>query len=109
MPSDGDIISLVVSAAVAPGVIGGTDKLSLPPARAVKVEEVQLDGRKYTYLQFPSETITNSGYNIKRRNFAVASVKNNTVYALVVSARSDQYNTEKADVLTNIVQSFRVR
>lgn len=111
VPGDGDIVSLVVAAAVAPGVgvSSGTDKLSLPPARAVKVEEVHLDGRTYTYLQFPSETITNSGYNIKRRNFAVACAKNNRVYALVASARSDQYNPDKADMLTTIVQSFRVR
>eukprot|EP00892_Ulva_mutabilis_P005084 jgi/Ulvmu1/2948/UM149_0031.1 len=111
VPGDGDVISVVVAAAVAPGAgsTGGTDKLSLPPAKAIKVEEVELDGRRYTYLQFPSETITNSGYNIKRRNFAVASVKNNKVYALVASARSDQYNVDKATLLTTIVQSFRVR
>lgn len=109
LPGDGDLISLVVAAAVAPGAAGGTDRLSLPPAKAIKVEEVQLDGRKYIYLQFPSETITNSGYNIKRRNFAVAGVKNNMVYALVASARSDQYNADKANLLTTIVQSFRVR
>lgn len=65
-PANGDVVSLVVAAAVAPGVTvvdGGTDRLSLPSTRAIKVEEVQLDGRKYTYLQFPSETVTNSGYS----------------------------------------------
>jgi hypothetical protein len=87
----------------------GTDKLTLPPMKAVKVEEAIVDGRQYTYLQFPSETLTNSGYNIRRRNFAVAAVKGGTVYSLVASARSDQYNEDKAKQLIHIAQSFRVR
>jgi PsbP len=107
---DGEsIIDLAISAAVAPGANMSTDRLSLPPANAVKVEEVELDGKKYTYLQFPSETLTNSGYNIKRRNFAVAATRGDQLYTLCASARSDQYNEAKAEILATIVQSFRVR
>jgi hypothetical protein len=31
--------------------------------------------QEYLFFEFPSETITRSGYNIRRRNFAVATVK----------------------------------
>jgi hypothetical protein len=60
-------------------------------------------------LQFPSETLTNSGYNVRRRNFAVAAQRRGTVYVLVASARGDQYTPAKAEVLKAVVQSFRVR
>lgn len=55
------LVDVVVSAAVAPGVNASTDRLALPPMKAVKKEEVVLDGREYVFLQFPSETVTNSG------------------------------------------------
>ena len=35
----------------------------------------------YLYMRFPSETITRSGYQIKRKHLAVASTRNGTVYA----------------------------
>ena len=38
--------------------------------------------QEYTYLAFPSETITRSGYQIRRRNFAVAATKRGMVYTL---------------------------
>lgn len=127
------LVDVVVAAAVAPGANASTDRLSLPPMKAVRVEEVTLDGRTYFFLQFPSETVTNSGcaplrylwnssdvlpaplsvcvyrYNIKRRNFVVASMKGRTVYSLCASARSDQYSEAKGEQLATIVQSFRVR
>jgi hypothetical protein len=37
------------------------------------------------YLEFPSETITRSGYNIRRKNFAAAAVKRGKLYT--ISAR----------------------
>jgi hypothetical protein len=39
----------------------------------------------YLYLEFPSETTTRSGYNIKRKNFVVAGQKRDTLF--VLSAR----------------------
>jgi hypothetical protein len=34
------------------------------------------------YLEFPSETITRSGYNIRRKNFAAAAVKRDKLYTI---------------------------
>jgi hypothetical protein len=65
--------------------------------------------QRYTYIRFPSETVTRSGYQIKRKNFAVAAIKKGRVYSLVASARSDQYNPAKEKLLQHIVQSFRLR
>lgn len=106
--AESELVMQVVATAVSPGS-APTDKLTLPSERSVKVEQVELDGRRYTYLQFPSETLTNSGYYIKRRNFAVAACSGDKLIALVTSARSDQFNNDKAEVLTYIVRSFRVR
>lgn len=55
------LVDVVVTAAVAPGANASTDRLSLPSMNAVKVEEAVLDGNTYIFLQFPSETLTNSG------------------------------------------------
>jgi hypothetical protein len=41
--------------------------------------------QEYLYLEFPSETTTRSGYNIKRKNFVVAGLKRDTLF--VLSAR----------------------
>jgi hypothetical protein len=41
--------------------------------------------QEYLFLEFPSETTTRSGYNIKRRNFVVAALKRDKLY--VLSAR----------------------
>jgi hypothetical protein len=38
--------------------------------------------QKILYLEFPSETITRSGYNIRRRNFAAAAVKRDKLYTI---------------------------
>lgn len=43
--------------------------------RLVKREEQEIDGQLYVYLAYPSETITRSGYNIKRKHFGVIAVK----------------------------------
>lgn len=37
----------------------------------------------YTYVNFPSETITRSGYQIRRKNFGVTATKKGTTYSLV--------------------------
>ncbi len=64
----------------------------------------------YIYIAFPSETITRSGYAIKRKHFAVVAVnKRGVAYTASASARSDQYNDNKAEILRRIVASFRVR
>lgn len=62
------------------------------------------------YLSFPSETVTRSGYNIRRRNYGVAAVdKKGVAYALTASARSDQCDKEKEALLQHVVRSFRLR
>lgn len=65
--------------------------------------------QSYTYVRFPSETVTRSGYQIRRKNFAVAAAKGGRVYSLVASARSDQYNAQKEQILQHIQGSFRLR
>lgn len=72
-------------------------------------QEPGVAAQRYTYIRFPSETVTRSGYQIRRKNFAVAAAKGGIVYSLVASARSDQYNKAKEEVLQRVVASFRVR
>ena len=79
--------------------------LHLLPSTAAAAAVVQ----DYIYLSFPSATTTRSGYDIKRKNTAVATVRNGQVYACVASARSDQYNVAKKELLERVVQSFRLR
>lgn len=38
--------------------------------------------QEYLYMQFPSETTTRSGYNIKRKHFVVAALKRDKLYVL---------------------------
>lgn len=38
--------------------------------------------QKYLYVAFPSETITRSGYQVRRKNVAVAAVRRGNVYCL---------------------------
>lgn len=99
----------MVQAAVSPGNLRDAAKMGLPSPPAVRVERAIVDGCTYTYLYFPSDTITNSGYNIRRRNLAAATVKGGRVYAVIASARSDFYDDAKAALLQRAVQSFRVR
>lgn len=98
---------------------GGDSKLFLPPANRIKTETKTFsnsynnnsnnNSQEYTYLAFPSETITRSGYQIRRKNLAVVGVKRGTVYVLGASARSDQWNKEKEEILRHVVASFRLR
>lgn len=37
----------------------------------------------YTYVNFPSETITRSGYQIRRKSFGVVAKRKGTAYSLV--------------------------
>ena len=63
----------------------------------------------YLYLAFPSETITRSGYQVRRKNVAVvAAGRRGAVYVLGASARSDQYDAAKGELLQHVVDSFRV-
>ena len=64
--------------------------------------------QRYTYITFPSETITRSGYQIRRKNFAVAAARRGSLYCLVASARGDQYSPEKEQNLRHIIDSFRL-
>ncbi|EFJ53101.1 hypothetical protein VOLCADRAFT_127349 [Volvox carteri f. nagariensis] len=109
--SSGDLVAAAVAAAVVPGAGLGQqdDKLLLPPASRVKSRTELVDGKEYTYLEFPSETVTRSGYQVRRRNFAAAVVKGGRLYTLNASARSDQFNKEKEALLRHVVESFRVR
>lgn len=61
------------------------------------------------YLEFPSQTITRSGYDIMRRNFAAAAARRSKLYVCAASARGDQFNPAKAEVLQRVVHSFRLR
>lgn len=108
-PADGDIRAAAVTAAVVPPGRQEDATLSLPAQRLIRSAPATVDGQEYLYLQFPSETTTRSGYNIKRKNFVVAGVKKDRLYVLSASARSDQYNDQKREMLERIVQSFRLR
>jgi PsbP len=90
--------------------VGGDSKIEMPRPGLIKSEiKQQEDGITYIYIVFPSSTTTRSGYDVKRKNSAVAAVKKGMVYCLGASARSDQWNTDKAALFSTIVDSFRIR
>jgi hypothetical protein len=64
--------------------------------------------QEYTLIAFPSETITRSGYQVRRKNLAVAAARRGQVYVLGCSARSDQYDAAKDAVFQHVVDSFRL-
>ncbi|KAF6266284.1 hypothetical protein COO60DRAFT_1474231 [Scenedesmus sp. NREL 46B-D3] len=111
LPEDGDIAAAAVAAAVLPGGrrLVQDDVLGLPAQRLVQARTQQMDGQEMLYLEFPSETVTRSGYNIRRKNFAAAAVKHGKLYTITASARSDQFNEEKKQLLQHIIGSFRLR
>lgn len=67
-----------------------------------------LCAQKYTYITFPSETITRSGYQVKRKNYAVVAARRSRLYCLLASARTDQFSPDKEAMLRHIVDSFRL-
>ena len=109
--ADADVEAAAITAAVLPG--GGRltqdDVLSLPPRRLVKRRAAEVDGQEYLYLEFPSETVTRSGYQVQRANLVAAAVRKGKLYVLAASARSDRYDAAKRALLLRVVESFRVR
>eukprot|EP00192_Tetraselmis_astigmatica_P018775 CAMPEP_0117654350 /NCGR_PEP_ID=MMETSP0804-20121206/3697_1 /TAXON_ID=1074897 /ORGANISM="Tetraselmis astigmatica, Strain CCMP880" /LENGTH=261 /DNA_ID=CAMNT_0005460625 /DNA_START=28 /DNA_END=813 /DNA_ORIENTATION=- len=111
-PSESDLVTTAVATIVSPRKDQQDDRLEMPNPRMIKAQESEgPDGKRYLYLEFPSSTITRSGYSIKRRNFAAVAVEPSRGEAVVLnaSARSDQFNDQKRDLLQRIVSSFRVR
>lgn len=108
-PGDGDLVAAAVRKTIVPGERQEDDKLYLPNQGLIKVQQQLIDGMGYTYIQFPSETVTRSGYQIRRKNYGVVAVKSGTAYALVASCRSDQLKGDKEALLMHIVESFRIR
>ncbi len=45
--------------------------------------EVNFAMQAYTYVAFPSETTTRSGYQIRRKNFGVGAERAGIIYSLV--------------------------
>eukprot|EP00887_Chlorella_sp_A99_P008062 scaffold12.g8062.t1 len=97
-------VARVAAAAVAALVNPGGEK---DPEVKTSVEEI--DGMVYVYLAFPSSTTTRSGYDIRRKNYAVATVRRGTAYVLGASARRDKFDADKEELLKHIVASFRLR
>ncbi|PRW57552.1 hydrolase [Chlorella sorokiniana] len=88
--------------------VGGDARLEVPPASRIKAEQQEIDGKVYTYIAFTSETTTRSGYQVRRKNLAVAAVRKGSLYVLGCSARSDQFDKEKEAAFETVVQSFRL-
>jgi PsbP len=110
IPAGLSLAQAAVQRLIKPGrEIGGDSKLELPPTDKIKTESRKIDGQEYIEIAFPSETITRSGYQIRRKNIGVISLKEDQVYVLGVSARGDQYTSEKKQTLLHIIESFRVR
>ncbi|GAX77646.1 hypothetical protein CEUSTIGMA_g5089.t1 [Chlamydomonas eustigma] len=110
-PSREEIVRLTVLSTIVPGFQQGQsdDRLELPPSRFIKTSEADLFGKAYLYLTFPSETTTRSGYDVKRKNFAVAVLSGGQLYVCAASARIDQFDKSKEELLRHIVQSFQLR
>lgn len=107
------VVNYVISPSTA--AQAGDARLELVPNRKVRVRWIQTDNAKrpYAYLMdFPSDTITRSGYNVRRRNFAIAVPSSEDggrrTYALIASARSDQMDAKKEQMLRTCVASFEV-
>lgn len=64
--------------------------------------------QEYLYIAWNSNTTTRSGYEVRRKNLAVAAVRRGTVYALGCSARFDQWNAAKEEAFQQVVSSFRL-
>ena len=88
--------------------VGGDSRLELPPASRIKTEVREVDGTTYTLIAFPSETITRSGYQVRRKSLAVAAARRGSVYVLGCSARSDQFDGDKQAAFQHVVDSFRL-
>ena len=101
----------VMAALLFPGSeVGGDSRLELPPISKVKKEISNSDGsgREMCYLYFPSETITRSGYQIRRKNLVVTAERKGLLYVLGASARNDQWNPAKKKLLQTVILSFRL-
>ncbi|KAI3425827.1 hypothetical protein D9Q98_007802 [Chlorella vulgaris] len=108
-PPELPLAQAVVAKLVNPAAeVGGDSRLELPPVSRIKTEVRVIDGKEYTIVAFPSETITRSGYQVRRKNLAVAASRRGSVYCLGCSARSDQYNADKEAIFEHIVTSFRL-
>ncbi|DBB13650.1 TPA: hypothetical protein ACH3X3_000672 [Trebouxia sp. C0006] len=95
---------------ISPGQeVGGDSRLVIPSNKNVVTASEDIGGQTYLYIRFPSETITRSGYQVKRKHYAVAAAIKGTVYCCGASARSDQYDKAKEQLLSHVVESFRVR
>lgn len=95
---------------ISPGQeVGGDSRLIIPSNKNVVTASEDVGGQTYLYMRFPSETITRSGYQIKRKHYAVAATVKGTVYCCGASARSDQYDEAKEQLLSHVIESFRVR
>jgi hypothetical protein len=93
---------LAILSTVVPGFQSGqqSDRLQVPSKRLVKsLPSKTYDGQKYLYLTFPSETTTRSGYDVVRKNWAVAALKKGSLYVCAVSATSDQLSKGKEELL----------
>ncbi|KAK9826648.1 hypothetical protein WJX74_007820 [Apatococcus lobatus] len=105
-----DLAQEIVRRAVIPAAeVGGDSRLQMPPPNRIQTEQLEHANQAYTYVSFPSETTTRSGYQIRRKNFGVGAERNGTIYSLVASARSDQYSKDKEATLRHIIESFRLR
>jgi len=80
-----------------------------PRLDKVKREAITLDGQQYLYMAFVSEVITNSGYDIRRKNIAVATTRNDRLYTLGVSIRADLFDQDNQQLAQYMVESFRLR
>jgi hypothetical protein len=72
------------------------------------VEKRTVDGREYTFMRFKSDTLTNSGYDVRPQNIVAATEWKRRTYVCMASARGDQYNDKKEQTLAYIAASFRV-
>ena len=90
-----------------PGSVAVSDSVTSPLQPSCYVCGPALQA--YIYFAFPSETLTRSGYNIRRKNLGVVAARGGRAYVLGASARSDQASPEKLAVFSEVVQSFRLR
>ncbi|CAG9464221.1 unnamed protein product [Pedinophyceae sp. YPF-701] len=107
--SDDVLIARAVRALITPDGSNKTSNLVPPAPEKIKSETLDLDGTHYVYMAFPSELVTSSGYNVRRKNLAVAAVKRGRLYVLGVAIRSDQFDKDKAAMCQAMMESFRLR
>jgi hypothetical protein len=108
---DESLREVAIAAIISPGdSAAGDGRLDAPtPSRVVASGGSGEVGAPPLVLSVSSQTITRSGYSVKRKHLARAQrSRDGKLYVVAASARSDLMNAEKESLLRTLVDSFQL-